>query len=97
MNPAGPRRRRRRPPAAWRKSAGCAGAHHPWVISTRTADRLLAAARAQIVADWEIERPQMTAELLAQLSTLEQGGRDSGALGVALGCINARARLAGLL
>lgn len=39
----------------------------------------------------------MTAELLAQLSTLEQGGRDSGALGVALGCINARARLAGLL
>lgn len=68
-----------------------------WGISTRSADRLLAAARAQIVADWEIERPQLTAELLGQLSTLEQQAREVGALGVALACINARARLAGLL
>ncbi len=66
-----------------------------WGFSSRSADRLLAAARQQIRSDWDIERPQMIAELLSRLSEIQQESRRTGRLGVALAAINASARLAG--
>ncbi|MCT0211149.1 MAG: hypothetical protein DCF18_10100 [Cyanobium sp.] len=68
-----------------------------WSLSPRQTDRLLAKARAQIRADWNIERPDFTAELLSQLSTLQLESFEKGNLRVALNCINAKARLAGLV
>lgn len=67
-----------------------------WGLAPRSADRLLAAARAQIRADWEVERPELAAELLSALSEMQQEARESGDLGVALACINSTAKLAGL-
>ena len=67
-----------------------------WGLSARQADRLLAAARAQIRADWELERPELAAELLAGLSDLQLQAQERGDLGVALACINCTAKLAGL-
>ena len=65
-----------------------------WGLSPRSADRLLALARQQIRSDWDIERPEMIADLLSQLSTLQQDARAAGNHAAALGCINAAARIA---
>ena len=65
-----------------------------WGLAPRSADRLLAQAREQLRADWDIERPQMIADLLSQLSTLQQDARDAGNHAAVLGCINAAARIA---
>jgi hypothetical protein len=65
-----------------------------WGLSPRSADRLLALARQQIRSDWDIERPQMIADRLSQLSTLQQDARAAGNHAAALGCINAAARIA---
>lgn len=73
--------------------AHCATA---WGLAPRSADRLLAAARLQIRSDWEVTRPELTAELLAALSDLQLQAREAGRWGTALACINAAARLAGL-
>jgi len=67
-----------------------------WGVSPRSADRLLAAARAQIRADWQVERPALAAELLSALSEMQQEARESGDLATALRCIDATAKLAGL-
>tara|TARA_R100001224_G_scaffold84914_1_gene54223 strand:- start:131 stop:304 length:174 start_codon:yes stop_codon:yes gene_type:complete len=53
-------------------------------------------AREQIKADWDIERPQMVADLLAQCSTLQMEARRSGQYHIALGAINTAAKLASL-
>lgn len=68
-----------------------------WDLSSRQTDRLLAKARAEIRADWNIERPDFTAELFSQISTLQMESWEKGNLRVALACINAKARLAGLV
>ncbi len=68
-----------------------------WGLSSRQVDRLLAAARLQIKSDWNIERPDFTAELLSQLSTLQMEAWEKGKLFLVLACINAKARLAGLV
>jgi hypothetical protein len=78
------------------RSAVLEHARDCWGVSPRSADRLLAAARAQIRADWEVERPELAAELLSGLSDLQQQARERGDLGVALACINCTAKLAGL-
>ena len=64
-----------------------------WGLGDRQTRRLVAMARESIRQDWEIERPQMIAELLSQLSTLEMEAREKGQLAVAFGCINTMARL----
>ncbi len=64
-----------------------------WGLSPGSADRLLALARQQIRSDWDKERPQVIADLLGQLSTLQQDARDAGNYAAALGCINAAARI----
>jgi hypothetical protein len=53
-------------------------------------------ARDQMKADWDIERPQMIADLLSQCSTLQVEARERGHYHIALGAINTAARLAQL-
>ena len=67
-----------------------------WGVSKRTVDNYLKEARAQLRADWDIERPQMIADLLSQCSTLHMEARRSGQLNIALGCITTAAKFADL-
>jgi len=67
-----------------------------WGVSVRTCDSYLALARDQIRADWDIERPQMIADLLSQCSTLQVEARQAGQFHIALGAINTAAKLAQL-
>ena len=67
-----------------------------WGVKERTVDSYLNKARAQIRADWDIERPQMIADLLAQCSTLQMEARRAGQYHIALGAINTAAKLASL-
>jgi hypothetical protein len=67
-----------------------------WGVSERTCDDYLALARDQLKADWDIERPQMIADLLSQCSTLQIEARRAGQYHIALGAINTAARLARL-
>jgi hypothetical protein len=68
-----------------------------WGVSDRTADSYLAAARDQLRADWDLERPQMIADLLSQCSTLQLEARKAKQYHIALGAINTAARLARLV
>ena len=67
-----------------------------WGVSDRTCDSYLEYARQQLKADWDIERPQMVADLLSQCSTLQLEARRAGQLHIALGAINTAAKLAQL-
>jgi hypothetical protein len=71
-------------------------AREQWGMGERQARRLIAEARRSVRLNWELERPQLIAELLSQLSTLQQEARERGQLHVALGAINTVARLARL-
>jgi hypothetical protein len=48
-------------------------------------------------ADWDLERPQMIADLLSQCSTLQLEARKAKQYHIALGAINTAARLARLV
>jgi len=72
-------------------------ASEKWGVGDRTVDKYLQLARDQIRADWDLERPQMIADLLSQCSTLQQEARNRGQLSVSLGCINTAAKLAQLI
>ena len=65
-----------------------------WGVSSKTADKYLEIARAEMKADWDMERPQMVADLLAQCSTLQMEARKKGHYHIALGAINTAAKLA---
>ena len=71
-------------------------AEENWGIKASACDRYLAAARDQLKADWDIERPQMVADLLSQCSTLQMEARRAGQFHIALGAINTAAKLAQL-
>jgi hypothetical protein len=64
-----------------------------WGVGDRTVDQYLKLAREQLKADWDIERPQMVADLLSQLSTLQMEARRAGQFHIALGAINTAAKL----
>lgn len=68
-----------------------------WAVTERSLDNYLRLAREKLQADWTIERRQMVADLLSQLSTIQMEARRRGQLSVALGCINAAARLAQII
>ena len=68
-----------------------------WGIERRQAYRYLEWANEVIQKDWDIDRRQLTAELLAQLTTLAQEARKSSQPQVTLGCINSIARIARIL
>lgn len=65
-----------------------------WGVSDRTCDTYLKVAREKLQQDWTIDRQQMVADLLTQLSTLQDEARKAGNLAVALGCINSAGRIA---
>ena len=68
-----------------------------WGVGERTVDKYLNIARAELKRDWDMERPQMVADLLAQCSTLQMEARRSGQYHIALGAINTAAKLAHLV
>lgn len=67
-----------------------------WGVGDKSIDDYLSRARAQLKADWDIERPQMLADLLSQLATIQQEARKAGHLHIALGAVNTAAKLAQL-
>lgn len=69
-------------------------AEENWGVKTSSCDAYLALAREKLKADWDIERPQMVADLLSQCATLQQEAREKGQLHIALGAINTAAKLA---
>ena len=68
-----------------------------WGVSSKTADKYLEIARDEMKADWDMERPEMVANLLAQAATLQMEARENGHLHIALGAINTAARLAQII
>ena len=71
-------------------------ARENWGVSEATVDNYLKKAREDIKKDWDIERPQMIADLLAQCSTLQMEARRACQFHIALGAINTAAKLADL-
>ena len=68
-----------------------------WGVGERRVDKYLEIARDELKKDWDMERPQMIADLLAQCSTLQMEARRSGQYHIALGAINTAAKLAHLV
>ena len=68
-----------------------------WGVGERTVAKYLQIAREELKKDWDMERPQMIADLLAQCSTLQMEARRSGQYHIALGAINTAAKLAHLV
>ena len=67
-----------------------------WGVGERSVAKYLQIAREELKKDWDMERPQMIADLLAQCSTLQMEARRSGQYHIALGAINTAAKLAHL-
>ena len=67
-----------------------------WGVGERSVDKYLEIAREELKKDWDMERPQMIADILAQCSTLQMEARRSGQYHIALGAINTAAKLAHL-
>ena len=65
-----------------------------WGVKLRQPEQYIAAARIVLKKDFDIDRRQFTADMLSQLSTLQKEARNTGQLHVALGCINAMAKIA---
>ena len=78
------------------RSEICQYAANEWGTSDRQTDRYIAEARELIRADWEVDRRTFTAEILAQLASIQKEARKQGNLNVALGCVNQAARVARL-
>ena len=68
-----------------------------WGVGERSVAKYLQIAREELKKDWDMERPQMIADLLAQCSTLQMEARRSGQYHIALGAINTAAKLAPLV
>ena len=68
-----------------------------WGVGERSVAKYLQIAREELKKDWDMERPQMIAALLAQCSTLQMEARRSGQYHIALGAINTAAKLAHLV
>ena len=68
-----------------------------WGVGDRSVDKYLEIARAELKKDWDMDRPQLIADLLAQCSTLQMEARRSGQFHIALGAINTAAKLAHLV
>ena len=68
-----------------------------WGVGERSVDKYLEIARDELKKAWDMERPQMIADLLAQCSTLQMEARRSGQYHIALGAINTAAKLAHLV
>ena len=65
-----------------------------WGVSQRTVENYIQTAREILKQDFDIDRRQFTAEVLAQYASLQKEARKGGQLSVALGCINSMAKVA---
>ena len=68
-----------------------------WGGGERSVAKYLQIARSELKKDWDMERPQMIAELLAQCSTLQMEASRARQFNIALGAINTAAKLAHLV
>ena len=68
-----------------------------WGVGERSVAKYLQIARDELKKDWDMERPQMIADLLAQCSTLQMEARRAGQFNIALGAINTATKLAHLV
>ena len=68
-----------------------------WECCDRTTDDYIRRARELLCADWELDRRVFTAEILAQLTTLQKEARKTNNLNAALGCIKTAAQIAQVL
>ena len=80
-----------------RRSDCVRDASENWGVGERSVAKYLQIAREELKKDWDMERPQMIADLLAQCSTLQMEARRSGQYHIALGAINTAAKLAHLV
>ena len=64
-----------------------------WGVTQRSIDRYIQEATVILKQDFDIDRRQFTAEVLAQYASLAKEARKSGHLTVALGCINSMAKV----
>ncbi len=71
-------------------------ARERWGLAPRSADRLIAHARAELVAAWGVQREQLLAVLLSRADRVYREAMACQNHGAALGAINAAARLAQL-
>jgi hypothetical protein len=71
-------------------------ARETWGVSHRSADRLLAAGRAELVRVWQVERTDMLAMSFARLDSLFAAAMAEKNFNAALGAINAQVKLAQL-
>jgi len=69
-------------------------AREVWGVSHRTADRLVAAALAELIRGWDVERHEMIALLLSRLGTVFREAMAAKNHGAAMGAVNAAAKLA---
>ena len=65
-----------------------------WGVSQRTIENYIQLAREILKQDFDVDRRQFTAEVLAQYASLQKEARKGGQLSVALGCINSMAKVA---
>ena len=65
-----------------------------WGVKLRQTEQYIADARIILKKDFDIDSRQFTADVLSQLSTLQKEARNNGQIHVALGCINAMAKIA---
>jgi hypothetical protein len=65
-------------------------------LVVRSADRLIAAARAELVSQWQNERPELLVVLLARFDRVFREAMACQNHGAALGAVNAAARLGNL-
>ena len=68
-----------------------------WDVAERQSDTYIAKAREIIRADWESDRLTFTAEILAQLASLQKEARKTNNLNAALGCIKTAAQITQIL
>jgi hypothetical protein len=68
-----------------------------WGVTTRTVENYLAKARQNIRSDWEIERPQLIAEMLSRLQRYEKEAANSNQYGVSVQAIVTAAKLVQIL
>lgn len=67
-----------------------------WSLSHRQSDRLIGMARAEIVAAWQVERPELTAVLLSRSDAVYRAAMACSNYNAAAAAIAQQARLAKL-
>lgn len=68
-----------------------------WGLDRRQAYKYIEWANEVTTKDWDIDRRQFTADLMAQLATLAQDARKTNQPQVVLGCINTMAKISQIL